>query len=526
MSKNWGVAAGIGQGVMQGLGFLRQMDADKRSQQMLENQSEVLGMQKDIHREKMGEITRQNEDRVRTDLLNTLSTRIDSVYKDLPAHERKQMLLDMGSSMGQMKPADIETVTKARDALVDKFGETAVTALAAGNIDPMRSVLKTQNIDLQSDPKTGKYLVKLPGSTEPVALDQKGIFGMDVLSGYRSRQDALKKAELERIKMQADIDNKNADTLLKNRLPQDRVGGVGGGRGAGGKDDKAFDPIGNLEDFNKAIGNDPETGKPPIWAPTALQHYQQLQESNLALANSKAGGQAILNMAIALGKGHAQAVPDIDANGNVQLVAAWPGENGRQTNRMVLQNNIDMSDPSMVQGVGGKQIVTPAEWGKIQTNAIQNYARQRPQEYALVAPIAANDDQMARLEAAAQKDPSAARQYRFAKLIREQIQQTPEAGGAERQKKPISKEDAQVAASLGIDPDDPGLSGRISKLANRFTSAITGYRQRSSADTIESQLRMLQRNPNDRSVREWLFANSVGNPELQARILELTKPSK
>ena len=30
MSKNWGVAAGIGQGVMQGLGFLRQMDAEAR----------------------------------------------------------------------------------------------------------------------------------------------------------------------------------------------------------------------------------------------------------------------------------------------------------------------------------------------------------------------------------------------------------------------------------------------------------------------------------------------------------------
>lgn len=448
MANNWGVAGGIGQGVMQGLSFMRQMDADKRSQQMLNNQTDLLGMQKDVHREKMGEFSRANEDRVRTDTLNTLETDIESNFQDLPAHERKKMALDLGLAMGLRKPADVEKLTKARNDLADAFGEDAVMALKNGDLAPMRSVFETRGFRLDKDAKSGKYLVTPPGSTTPTPFDLDGVLNTSPLTGYRARQSVLEKADVERRKAEAEIALKKGQAGYYGRMPHDRVGGTGSGNGAGGKDDKAFDPIGNLGDFHKAIGNDPETGKPPIWAPTALQHYQQLQESNPALANSKAGSQAVLNMAIALGKGHAQAVPDIDANGNVQLVAAWPGENGRQTNRMVLQNNIDMSDLFLVQGVGGKQIISPAEWGKIKVNAIQNYARQRPQEYALVAPIAANDAQMARLEAAAQKDPSAARQYRYAKLIREQIQQAPEGDAKVAPKRVRTQAEVEMADTL------------------------------------------------------------------------------
>lgn len=511
-----GMIGGIGQGVMQGLQFMRQLDADKRADQALQNQNEILGMQRDVHREKMGEFNRANEERQRTDLLNTLSTRIDDVYKDLPAHERKQMLLDMGAGMGQMKPADIEMVTKARDALVDKFGETAVTALAAGNIGPMQSVLKTQNIDLQADPKTGKYLVKLPGATEPVALDQKGVFGMDFLSGYRSRKAALEKAALEARKTEAEIENIKSKTDLNGRLPQDRfsLSAKGAGAGGAGKEPKPYDPIGTLEDFNKAIGNDPTTNQPYNWAPTALQHYQQILDANPEIAASKQGGQYALNMAQALGKGDAKAVPEIDKNGNINLVASWGGS--RKVN---LQKNIDPSDLSLVQGVGGSQIVKPEEWVQAQGNAVQAYAKSRPDEYRLAAAASADDAALAQLAESAKKNPDAARAYNFAKMVRElSASQKAAPAQAKDAKQPLTDDEKRVAAALGVDPDEPGLLERAKEGGNRFLTSAKGILSGLNGDQFESGIKMAQRMPGLTNLRLNLLEMARGNPERMARL--------
>ena len=230
MSKNWGVAAGIGQGVMQGLGFLRQMDADKRSQQMLENQSEVLGMQKDIHREKMGEITRQNEDRVRTENLNTLKTGIESNYQDRTEAERAEMFRKYGAETGLFKPADLEAATKVRDGMVKMAGPDAYRALISGNITPMQKMLATKGYNLQADAKSGKYMLTVPGGGAPQVIDKEGLVQLDEMATYRDQENAKAKLDLERRKTLAEIDNKNADTRLKDRLPQDRIGGAGGDR--------------------------------------------------------------------------------------------------------------------------------------------------------------------------------------------------------------------------------------------------------------------------------------------------------
>ncbi len=504
-----GIIGGVGQGVMQGLQFMRQLDADKRADQALQNQSEFLGMQKDVHREKMGEFNRANEERQRTDLLNTLGTRIDDVYKDLPAHERKQMVLEMGTAMGLMKPADIEMVTKARDALVDKFGETAVTALAAGNIGPMQSVLKTQNIDLQSDPKTGKYLVKLPGATEPVSLDQKGIFGMDFLSGYRSRKAALEKAALEARKTEAEIKLKEEQANYYGRMPQDKAGA-----GGADKEPKPYDPIGTLEDFNKAIGNDPTTNQPYNWAPTALQHYQQILDANPEIAASKQGGQYALNMAQALGKGDAKAVPEIDKNGNVNLVASWGGS--RKVN---LQKNIDPSDLSLVQGVGGSQIVKPEDWVQAQGNAVQAYAKSRPDEYRLAAAASADDAALAQLAESAKKNPDAARAYNFAKMVRElSASQKAAPAQAKDAKQPLTDDEKRVAAALGVDPDEPGLLERAKEGGNRFLTSAKGILSGLNGDQFESGIKMAQRMPGLTNLRLNLLEMARGNPERMARL--------
>lgn len=518
--SNWGIASGIGQGIMQGLNFNRQMDADKRSQQALENQTELLGMQKDLHREKMGALTRENEDRQRKDTLGTLKTSIEANYQDRPDYERAEMFRKYGAEMGQFKPEDLDAATKARDGLIQLAGPEAYQALIRGNIDPMRKLLGARGYDLQDDPKTGKYLIKMPGSSASEAIDKEGILQFDAMATYRDKIAAKAKVDLDARKTLAEIRLKEADANLKDRLPQDRVAGAGGGSGAGkGKGTGEYDPISTLEDFNKAIGNDPQTNQPYAWAPTALQHYQQIIDANPSFAGTKQGGQYALNLAMALGRGDAKAIPEIDAEGKSKLVATWRGANGQSPRKAVLQDNIDTSDPSMVQGVGGSQALPIEQWRTVQAEAVQNYARSRPAEYKLVAPIAADDAKLARLASAAESDPNAARQYRFAKLIRGQLDQQASTPAPRRSSRQLTPEDTKVAAALSIDLNDPGLMGRISAATNRFTSAISGFAKRSSEANVESQLRALQRNPGDRSTREWLFARSVGNPELQAKIM-------
>ena len=516
---NFGVTGGIGAGIMQGLQFMRQREGDARQEQALANQTELLGMQKQIHGEKMGQINRANAEVQRAETLDTLKGSIEANYQDRPDYERAEMFRKYGAEMGQFKPADLDAATKVRDGLLQVAGPEAYQSLLRGNIDPMRKLLGARGYDLQSDPKGGKFLIKMPGADAAEAIDKEGLLQLDAMATYRDRLAAKAKADLDARKTLADIRLKEADANLKDRLPQERVAGSGAGSGKGGKDPKAYDPIGTLEDFNKAIGNDPQTSQPYAWAPTALQHYQQITDANPSLAGTRQGGQYALNLAMALGRGDAKAVPEIDANGNTKLIATWPGAGGQSPRKAVLQDNIDMSDPSMVQGVGGNQIVQPAEWVKVQTNAIQNYARMRPDEYKLVAPIAADDAKLARLAAAAESDPNAARQYRFAKLIRGQIDQQATAPASQPSKKPMTQDDAKVAAALNIDPEDPGLMGRIGAITNRFTTAMSGIAKRSSEANVESQLRALQRNPGDRATREWLFAHSVGNPELQAKIM-------
>ena len=376
-----GMIGGIGQGVMQGLQFMRQLDADKRADQALQNQSEFLGMKRDVHREKMGEFNRANEERQRTDLLNTLSTRIDDVYKDLPAHERKQMLLDMGSGMGQMKPADIEMVTKARDALVDKFGETAVTALAAGNIGPMQSVLKTQNIDLQADPKTGKYLVKLPGATEPVSLDQKGIFGMDVLSGYRSRKAALEKAALDARKTEAEIGRINEQAGYYSRIPQDKVSlGIGGagGTGKGGKKDTDPADMFSADYFLERFGVGKDSDKElRARGDNAYGYYQMLHKSNPAIFSTVDGNERAFRLARDIDNGTVQREVKFDPSTMRWIRYVTDTQGGRY------QLDPGAIEPREYKGPDGKPALEPSVIEQSEVSALQNLAKSKPDQYRL-----------------------------------------------------------------------------------------------------------------------------------------------
>lgn len=525
MASNWGVAAGLGQGIMQGLNFNRQLNADARADQALENQNEIVRMQKDLHGEKMGALNRENAERQRTETLGNLKTGIESNYQDLPDYKRQQMFVDYGLQTGLMKPADLDAATKVRDSLIQTAGPEAYQAVLRGDIKPMQQLLSTKGYDIQPDAKAGSYIIRMPNSDSVQSIDKNGLLQLDAMATYRDQLANREQAALKSKKMEAEIRNIDSRTELNGRLPQDKFSlsaREGGSGGKGGKAEKAYDPISTLEDFNKAVGNDPATNQPYSWGPSALQHYQQIVDANPDFANSKQGGQYALNMAIALGKGQAKAVPEIDANGNTQLVASWPGANGKSPRKVVLQNGIDMADPEMVQGNDGKPILQAKEWQQVQANAVQTYAKSRPDEYRLVAPIAADPEKLARLAAAAESSPDAKRQYNFARLIRDQIaQQSAAPTPSGKAVKELTDADRKVASALGYDPEAPGIIDAVSSKANRFIDRAKGLISSANGDQFESAIRIAQRTPGMPGIRQKLFEMARGNPERQARLMEV-----
>ena len=234
MASNWGIAAGLGQGIMQGLQFNRQMDADKRADQALQNQNEVLKMQQQLHGEKMGELNRQNEERLRVDTLGKLKTGIEANYQDRPDYERAEMFRKLGADMGQFKPAELDAATKVRDGLIQMAGPEAYQSVLRGDIKPMQKLLGTKGYSLEADPKTGNYLLKVPGSDAVQSIDKTGLLQLDAMATDRDQLSAKEKAALDAEYKKAQVRNLTSRADLNDRLPQDRVGRDG----AGGKDKK------------------------------------------------------------------------------------------------------------------------------------------------------------------------------------------------------------------------------------------------------------------------------------------------
>ena len=298
---NFGVTGGIGAGIMQGLQFMRQREGDARQEQALANQTELLGMQKQLHGEKMGELNRANEERMRTDTLGALSTNVESVYSDLPAYQRQQMVIDNGLKAGLFKPADLEAAKLKVDGLRKAAGPDAYDALMRGDILPVQSLLKSKGIDLQADAKTpGAYIIRSPGSDVPQTVTHAGLLQLDAMSGAYEREQSRAAAALGRRKTEAEIQEKIANANLKDRLPQLNLGA--GARGASGKEEKGdsgfpFD----TKDIKEVTPIDPATNQPD---PQKLANIGANAESILRLnAPLQKSPRNALSIAAALEKG-------------------------------------------------------------------------------------------------------------------------------------------------------------------------------------------------------------------------------
>lgn len=499
-----GIAAGIGQGVMQGLNFMRQREADQRA-------DKALDMQTEVHDAQMQQIRRTQDDQQRTDTLDSLKTNIEANYQHLPAHERQQMYVKYGTETGLMKPADLDAAAKVRDQLATIATPDAWRALIGGNSAPMQSVLKTKGITLADD--GGKYQITMPGSSEPQSIDKEGLLQLDAMATYRDQQAAQAKAALDRRKTLAEIGLKEADARLKDRLPVIRGDGEG-------KQPKPFDAVEGLSDYNKAWGVDPQTNQPYTWAPTGFQHYQQMLAANPEIAGGKDGQAYILNLSKALATGQAQAAPEINSDGKVQLVASWPGADGKTSPRkVVLQGAVDVGDLSQIQGVGGKQVVTGDQWAQIRSNGIGWFKTSHPADYERATRAAASPEGMSTLASLAQRNPDAARAYNFAKLIQQQGQyeaqkpQLPPSGKAA-----MTPEQKQTAQVLGINPDEPGLMESIEKAGGRLMDKARGFYGGLKDAAFENALARVKRYPDQAQFRTELFRLAKDDPARLDRI--------
>jgi hypothetical protein len=383
MGSNWGIAAGIGQGVMQGLQFNRQMEADRRADQALQNQNEVLQMQKQIHGEKMGALNRENEERQRVDTLGNLKTGIETSYQDVPDYKRQQMFVDYGLQTGLMKPADLDAAKKLRDNMIQMAGPEAYQAVLRGDIKPMQQLLGTKGYDIQADAKSGNYLLRMPGSDAVQSIDKAGLLQLDAMATYRDQLAASSKVALDARKTDAEITRTLADANLKDRLPQDRFSLSARGAGKGGKD--AVDPAEMfsadtyLERFGVGKDTDPATR---ARGDDGYGYYQMLHKANPEFSRTRDGNEMFFRLSRDIMNGSVQRDTKFDPSSMSWVRYVTDSQGGRYR---LDRGNVD---PRQLKGPDGKPAIEPAVIEQEEVSALKKFSTSQPGQYRLAASLA------------------------------------------------------------------------------------------------------------------------------------------
>lgn len=375
-----GMIGGIGQGVMQGLQFMRQLDADKRADQALANQNEHLNMQRDLHGERMAEFKRIKDERERTDTLNTLNNSIQANYGDRSDYERAEMFRKYGVEMGQFKPAELEAATKVRDGLMQAAGPEAYQAMISGNLAPMKKLLGTKGYDIQEDAKSGNFLLRMPGSDAVQSINKDGVLQLDAMAAYRDQLAARSKAELDARKTEAEIKLKNEHAGFYSRSPQDKlslgIGGVGGGTG-GKKDTDPADMFSAdyfLERFGVGKDSDKELR---ARGDNAYGYYQMLHKSNPAIFSTVDGNERAFRLARDIDNGAVQREVKFDPSTMRWIRYVTDTQGGRY------QLDPGAIEPREYKGPDGKPALEPSVIEQSEVSALQNLAKSKPDQYRL-----------------------------------------------------------------------------------------------------------------------------------------------
>lgn len=381
---NWGIASGIGQGIMQGLQFNRQLDADKRTQQALENQTELLGMQKDLHREKMGALTRENEERQRVDVYNTLRTRVESVYSDLPEYDRQKMVIDNALGAGIIKPAELELAKKNYDAAISVAGVDAYDATTRGDVAPLNKILASKGLGSAALGKDGTVSITgLDGSVKQ--LKQSDLLNLQIMSGAYDREAARAKARLDARKTEAEITRTLADANMKDRLPLEKIPGSGSGSGSGKGGKQQPDPSAMfsadayLERFGVGKDSDPAFR---ARGDDGFGFYQMLHKANPDIAGTPDGNEMMFRLSRDIMNGSVQRDTKFDPN-----TMSW---NRYVTDSQGGRYKLDRSsiDPRQLKGPDGKPAIEPSVIEQEEMSALKRFSTSRPDKYRLAASLA------------------------------------------------------------------------------------------------------------------------------------------
>lgn len=382
---NLGVTGGIGAGIMQGLQFMRQREGDARQEQALANQTELLGMQKQLHGEKMGELNRANEERVKAETRDTLKTSIEANYADRPDYERAEMYRKYGAETGVFKPADLDAAVKVRDGLVQVAGPDAYRALIAGDISPMQRVLAAKGYDFKADTKGGNYLVRMPGSDSHVPMSIQGVGQINEMATWRDQENAKAKTALDRRKTEAEITKITSEANKNDRLPviNPYAGLRSGAGGKAGKDpvDPAamFGADAYLERFGVGKDADPATR---ARGDDGYGYYMRLHKSNPGTFNSVDGNEMAFRLSRDLMNGTVKRDTKFDPK-----TMSW---NRYVTDTQGGRYNLDPYgiDPRQLKDPEGKPAIDPAVIEQEEVSALKSFSTSNPTQYGTAAKLA------------------------------------------------------------------------------------------------------------------------------------------
>lgn len=424
------ILGGIGQGLMQGSQFVanerQRKDAGAR-------QDEALQMQRDMHDAKMGDVARLKQEQETTDWMG-------EQYRTIYARDD---LDDYGKAteyaktiLPRAKPEQIDLARKTSEALYQQLGVKGVDALARGDISTLQRLADAKAPGTQVVFKDGVISVSKPdGSVSQI--DRGGLISMLELSKASETLASRDAATIDREAKLAKIQADRALAGYRDRSPQARIGGVGGGSGSRsgsgggtGVADKPFDAIGTLKDYTDAFKGEDLGEEGAGWDKArGLEYFGRIRTNNPQLMNSEAGQLIALTASRELAKGNGRLAPTIGRDGGL-AISAQVGPN-----LYTVESGVSEARLMQMAGLDGKPLAAgPEDVGKMYLEAIQNAAQQEPEAFnaAVVASRTPEVMQKAR-DAAARGDAGAIRTLQLVPAVaraNQYAQNLPVAGGS------------------------------------------------------------------------------------------------
>lgn len=419
------ILGGIGAGVQKGVGFMQQKKM----------QDESLALQQEQQDWQRAEFEQKKQ-------ANELEDWMGEQYRTIYARDD---LDDYGKAaeytktiLPRAKPEHIEIARKATDSLYQQLGVKGVDALARGDISTLQRLADAKAPGTQVIFKDGVISVSKPdGSVSQI--DRGGLISMLELSKASETLAARDAAALDREAKIAKIQSDRAPAGYRDRLPQARIGGVGGGSGsrssarsgAGtGAADKPFDAIGTLKDYTDAFKGEELGEEGAGWDKArGLEFFGRIRTNNPQLMNSEAGQLIALTASRELAKGNGRLAPTIGRDGGL-AISAQVGPN-----LYTIESGVSEARLMQMTGLDGKPLAAgPEDVGKMYIEAIQNAAQQEPEAFnaAVVASRTPEVMQKAR-EAAARGDAGAIRTLQLVPAVaraNQYAQNLPVAGGS------------------------------------------------------------------------------------------------